>query len=524
MKRSDWIMLGVGGLILSIVIAWFQRVPGYMDAEYYYAGGMRIASGQCQTEPFIWNYLDDPTGLPHPSFSYWMPMASILAGAGMWITGQLEFFSARIFFFMLSGIIPILTATLTLKLGGNQKQARLAGWFAIFSGFYAIYTGITETFAISMAIGSCLLLVLASNWGLLIRCLVGGALAGLMHLTRADGLLWLGAIGIWVGLEYLRLRPMLDLRTIGKAASIAILAYGIVMSPWFLRNLNEWGSILPPGGSRTLWLTDYNQTYVYPASDLSFSALKASGIGEILLTRLNAAWINLKTIIVIQGGIALLPLIIVGGWQLRRNIIVKTGTGMWLGMFLFMSLVFPFAGSRGGFFHSGAAIQPLIWATAAIGLNKMIEWGRDARNWQLKTAWNFFSTGLVILMAFLTIFIVNNRVVGNEENSIWSEGADRYSAVENWLRQQDEEGSIVMVNNPPGYYVAGKRAAIVIPYGELEIVQEVAKRYGAIFLVLEENTTPQMKEYFDSPRSVPGLKYLEKAGEAQIYRFEITIP
>lgn len=197
---------------------------------------------------------------------------------------------------------------------------------------------------------------------------------------------------------------------------------------------------------------------------------------------------------------------------------------MWLGMFLFMSLVFPFAGSRGGFFHSGAAIQPLIWATAAIGLNKMIEWGRDARNWQLKTAWNFFSTGLVILMAFLTIFIVNNRVVGNEENSIWSEGADRYSAVENWLRQQDEEGSIVMVNNPPGYYVAGKRAAIVIPYGELEIVQEVAKRYGAIFLVLEENTTPQMKEYFDSPRSVPGLKYLEKAGEAQIYRFEITIP
>jgi hypothetical protein len=451
-------------------------------------------------------------------------MASILAGAGMWITGQLEFFSARIFFFVLSGIIPILTATLTLKLGGNQKQARLAGWFAVFSGFYAIYTGITETFAISMALGSCLLLILATDWSLLKRCLAAGALVGLMHLTRADGLLWLGAIGIWVGLEFFRLRPVLDFRTIVQAVCLSILAYGIIMSPWFLRNLNEWGSILPPGGSRTLWLTDYNQTYVYPASNLSFSTWRTSGIGEILSTRLNAMWMNIKTILVIQGGIALLPLVIVGGLQLRRNIIVKTGAGMWLGVFLFMSFVFPFAGSRGGFFHSGAAIQPLLWAIAAIGLNKMIEWGREVRNWHPKTAWNFFSTGLVILMAFLTIFIVINRVIGNEEGKNWSEGADRYSAVESWLRQKGEEGSIVMVNNPPGYYVAGQRAAIVIPYGELEIVQEVAKRYGAIFLVLEENTTPQMKEYFESPRSVPGLKYLEKAGEAQIYRFEPKIP
>jgi hypothetical protein len=525
MKQVDWLKLFAGGLLLAICIAILQPVPGYMDAEYYYAGGLRIANNLWRSEPFLWNYLDNPVGLPHASFSYWMPIASVLAAGGMRLTGNMDFSSARIPFILLSGLVPLLTAKITLKLGSPARQARLAGWLAVFSGFYALYTGITETFSIYMVLGCSLILVLASDWNLWKRGLAAGAIVGLMHLTRADGFIWLGAAGLWIFLEWRRLRPMIGFRQVLEMLGLTVVAYLVITSPWYLRNLGEWGSLMPPGGNLTLWLTDYNQTYSYPVKSLTFATWWNSGLKEILLARGNALWLNFKTLVAVQGSVALLPLILIGGWRLRRNLIVQTGGLMWLGLLFLMTISFPFSGSRGGFFHSGAAVQPLLWALAAIGLDQVIEWGSKVRGWRKATAWKFFATGLVVLMAFVTIFIGSSRLFGTgegEEN--WSAGFDRYQAVESWLRDQGGEGSIVMVNNPPGYYVAGRRAAIVIPYGNLETVKTVAERYGAVFLVLEKNSTPQLKDLFMSPHSTPGLTYLAGVGGAQIFQFEGQIP
>jgi hypothetical protein len=55
------------GLIAALFVAAFQSAPGYMDADYYYAGGRTLATGHGFTEMVLWNYLDNPAGLPHPS-------------------------------------------------------------------------------------------------------------------------------------------------------------------------------------------------------------------------------------------------------------------------------------------------------------------------------------------------------------------------------------------------------------------------------------------------------------------------
>ena len=52
-----------------------------MDAEYYYGMGLRIAQQGVLTEPFLWNYLHPVNGLPHPGFTYWMPLPAFLAAA-----------------------------------------------------------------------------------------------------------------------------------------------------------------------------------------------------------------------------------------------------------------------------------------------------------------------------------------------------------------------------------------------------------------------------------------------------------
>ncbi|HQN44554.1 MAG TPA: hypothetical protein PLA25_10495, partial [Anaerolineaceae bacterium] len=87
--RSQSIAFRVWPILLVINLAvialcWqFQRSPGYMDSAYYYIGARQLASGQSLTEPILWNYLDDPAGLPHPSHTYWMPLTSLVSSLGM---------------------------------------------------------------------------------------------------------------------------------------------------------------------------------------------------------------------------------------------------------------------------------------------------------------------------------------------------------------------------------------------------------------------------------------------------------
>jgi hypothetical protein len=113
MSRGSYLLMGILGLLAVCGAAAFQHSPGYMDADYYYMGGTRLAGGYGFTEEILWNYLDDPAGVPHPSHGYWMPLVSLLAAAGMLISGKIEFSSALIFI-LLAACIPPHRAALRL--------------------------------------------------------------------------------------------------------------------------------------------------------------------------------------------------------------------------------------------------------------------------------------------------------------------------------------------------------------------------------------------------------------------------
>src|SRR5512137_461345 len=109
MSRSRWLVLVVLGMLTAGSMAAFVRVPGYMDAEYYYATAIELSEGRGFQEPFLWNYLDDPASLPHPSHLYWMPAVSVIAAAGLKVLGA-GFRSAQLPFVILAAGLPALTA------------------------------------------------------------------------------------------------------------------------------------------------------------------------------------------------------------------------------------------------------------------------------------------------------------------------------------------------------------------------------------------------------------------------------
>ena len=593
MSTRHYFLLYVLSLTILILVAQQQVAPGYMDAEYYFAGGLQLVRGQGFSEPYLWNYLSDPPGLPAPSHAYWMPLASLLAALSMIFSGAETFAAARVPFILLAAAVPPLTSALSYTLRSRRDLALLAGILAAISGFYLPFLSTTATFAPYMFLGAVFFLlakrvinpiaITHSDLNAVERSSVSsstpppdftsdnllarthifssfnqpagrflfslGIVVGLMYLTRSDGLLYL-LLAIIVAIIHTRkllhhphehnshpeissagrrslftanLSLKLSLPSITSyltSTTLLLLGFFISTLPWFIRNIFAFSSPFPPGASYTLWLTNYDQLFSYPASVLSFDHWWSSGISAIFNARLWSLSQNLQTTLGVQGLVFLLPLILIASWRLRHDPVVRLGALAYLFTLVAMTLVFPFAGARGGFFHSGAAFQPLFWALAPIGLENFVSWGSSLRGWRSNQALQVFSVGLVALALLLTALTTLPRLLPEHGGEApWNQGQAAYSRIEAALVAAGaSDGDVVLVNNPPGYFLASGRPSLVIPDGEPSTTLTVADRYSASYLLLDQHLPQGLKELYQNPTDHPYFDYITNFESTHIFK------
>jgi hypothetical protein len=517
MSWRHYLILFIIGLLVPFAISRFQNLPGYMDADYYFAGGVELAKGNGFNEPYLWNYLDDPQGLPHPSHTYWMPLASIVSAIGMWIAGQTTYAAGRFPFILLSACVPVLTATLAFDISRNSLLAIISGLLSIFSLYYAPFMPVPDNYAIFMMLGSSFLL-LAPRKGKWTPVALG-ALAGLMTLARSDGLLWLGLAGLTVMWKSTNKNDGTTnsfqewITLIVPAGLLVTLGYLIVMGGWHYRSYTLFDSFMTPGGGRLLWLENYNQTFSYPADTITREGFLNAGWGAAINVRLKALGSNFGNTFAAQGGIFLFPFILIGLWQLRKEFRTRIAVTGWAILFFIMTIVFPFAGARGSFFHAGAAFQPMWWVAAPVGLNVVISFTRR-RGLFAENAYKIFQGMLVVLAVFMTYYLVSLRVLGE-----WATEDGVYAKVEQVFIENGISPQVgVIVRNPPGYYISSGRPAIALPYGDESVIKRVAKRYGASLLVLESSGTfESIQALYDDPKDTDILTYLGEVDEAKLY-------
>jgi 4-amino-4-deoxy-L-arabinose transferase-like glycosyltransferase len=470
-----------------------------MDAEYYFVTGREVARGQGLVEPFLWNYLDDPVGLPHPSYMYWMPLTSLMAASAMRILGD-TFRAAQIPFILLTLTLPLLTALVCLRLTGNPSRSFLAGLLAALPGYFLPYLLTTDAFALYAWLGTLAFLAMTeanrrAAWGWWVGA---GLLVGLCHLTRADGVLLLAP-------AFLALLLTRRGRPIGTVGLLA--GYGFVLAAWLARNLAATGSLMPAGTTRTLWLTSYDELFSFPASMLSSARWWNSGLRAILDARLAAAWSNLKTLVAVDGVILLGPFMALGAWRLRRRIEVWLGLCYLAALFLVMSFVFPFAGARGGFFHSGASVMPLLWALAPAGLDAAVGWVAARRRWRTQEAQRVLGLSAAGLVALVTASLFWSRVISTMPgSSAWGAGETFYGEVGKQIRALEVDPGIVAVNNPPGFYLATTLPAVVIPDGPPESLRQVLAQYRVAWVVLDANHPQGLTGVYTHPEAFPWLR------------------
>ena len=512
----DYFLLFVLALIVALVIVRLEPVPGYMDADYYYAGGKQLASGHGFSDPFLWNYLDHPQGLPHPSNSYWNPLAAIIAAGGMALTGRLDFLSARIGFVLMAVLAPMVTAALAYRITRRRSLALSAGLLAIFSGYYLPFIVTTDNYSLYLLMGASYFLILDKLT--LPKAILLGMLAGFFNLARGDGLLWLPLTLFAVMVLAYRQVPTESLKKRILHSVIygflALLGYLLVMGAWFVRNLVAFGTVMPPGSGYVLWMTSYNQLFSFTPEIYTFQSWLASGLLEALSVRASALWQNLGTAFFAQGMIFLFPLILVGGWKSRHVFRVQIAFLGWLCLLMAESLLFPFAGVRGGFFHAGTAFQPIWFVLAPIGLDGLL--ARMARkNRTYISAGKLFPAILVVIMILFSSLLVKMRVI----DSSWNEGESLYLKTEQILmKQAARPDAIVMVRNPPAYFVMTGRQAIVVPYGDAQTLLAVARKYNAAYVILEQiGPNSPLHDLYEHPENYPEFSPLGVLGDNSIF-------
>lgn len=243
---------------------------------------------------------------------------------------------------------------------------------------------------------------------------------------------------------------------------------------------------------------------------------------SILTVRWQALLENLKTLIGVQTEIFLLPLMFLGALKLGKQKAALFGLAMEGGTLFMMSMVFPFAGWRGGFLHSGAALQPLFWALVPIGLDRFVQWGVKNRKWHRQNAFRTFSSGLILLSIGFTAYIYTQRVIGPDFNHpLWSSSYNQAKIIEERLLQvgaAPEER--IIINNPPGYYAANGRPAIVTPNGDVETLLAVAQKYQAAYLVLEKDHVTGLDDLYQNPRDVAGLDYIDHFNDVFLFKVQ----
>ena len=489
--RSDWLWLALVGLLVQGFWALQLDYPSYTDAYYYATNGQRLAQGYGFTEQIIWVYLDDPAGLPTPSHTYWMPLASLLAAAGYLIHDS--FRGAQLFFWLLAGLLPLLTAAIVVWLGGQRWQFWLAGLLTAAGGFYAHFLSQPSTFApFAWAGGGCLLALAIANRDLtgfkqaqpanlsgLKWWLLAGLLAGLAHLTRADGLLLL-AVG---GLIWLR-----QWRSGGALAALLI-GYGLVMGGWLLRNGLVLGTPLPTSGTQTIFLTSYADIFAYGRS-FDLAHLLAWGWPEIIRSRLDGLSVALQTFVAVSGYIVLTPFVIWGWLYVARQKGARLAPMSWyaLALLLAMSLLFTLPGSNGGLFHSSTALWPWCMALAAIGLDRAVAWlALRRRNWRPEEARRVYA-GIFVLAAFgLSGLVGLSRGPG-----VVASEAEVYGEIRELL----PETAVVFAGDAPALHYHTGLSALSAPNEPPDVLLAMARRYQATHLLLDSSPPPALADLY----------------------------
>ena len=484
--RRDLAILFGAALVLRAIAAALVPWPPYLDASYYTVVAENLAAGNGFNLPVIWAYLEvgsqipQDAALPIPSNAHWPPLGPIVATAGMLLLGP-GWTAGQVPMVLLAALLPPLTYLVGLELFRSRKIAIASGILALFPGpLFVLYPAI-DNFAVFGLAGT--LVLYASMravgserpgpW-----LVAAGAAAALAALTRIDGVLltvapataWLIGRG-WTPWQRGGGRPSWAW---GFASAAAFL---LVLAPWLLRNLAVFGTPMPSAGGHTLWITSYNEQFSI-GHEVSLATYLDWGWANIIGSKL-VAWATVAgRTMVLLGGFLVLPF--VGGLlAFRRRPELAPFVVYFALMFVIMGGLFTFHAPQGAWYHSAPAWLGFAYPVAIAGIAPTFGWlGRYWRFLRRRQTHRFLAA--VGLLAALVLSITGSMSLYGG----WVSGRERDEAAASFFVERGLTDDVVMYRDAAALHLISGNPAIAIPYDPYPVIEEVARAYGARWLVV----------------------------------------
>lgn len=478
------LVLFVVALLARVFVSAAWSEPAYPDAYYYANVARQLASGNGFQVDYIWNFVEvggrlPAVGtLPIPSNAHWMPLAALVQVPFIWLLGPTALASGLPFW-----LAAAATAPLTYAIGRDASlpgwQAALAGLLAAMPGAVAPYLGQPDNFALFMLLGALALWLCARAMrGDRRSFALGGVVVGLAFLARNDGVL-LAVPFAFAFVADLR-RPRYD-RIIGwRWASVAALLCLLVTAPWLLRQLDVFGSLSPSTASgRILFIREYRELYS-ASSETTLASFLAQGPVALLRSRLEGLASALTIFAAMPLLLILVPVLVVGIWQRRRDASFQPWLIYLVVLFVFSALVSAVHVAQGTFIHSAVALVPHAYLLSLVGLSVVVGWVAAHRSsWDPPRATRNLSVitvgAVIVISAAATTMTLR----------VWGQEVDGRREVLAALARHGEPGDRLMSPDAGAYRYRGGWPGVVTPDDPLVTVEEALRLYGVRWLALE---------------------------------------
>lgn len=492
------VALFVLALAVRAVLVALYPDPAYPDSYYYVEVARSIAAGNGLNVDFIWIFAEvgaripDVPALPIPSNAHWLPLASLLQAPFISLLGPTALASA-----LPGALIGAVAAPLTWAIardaGSSPNAARAAGVLIAVPGAVTVFMVQPETFPITMP------LVAATLWAAA-RGLRGdgrafalaGLLAGVLALTRNDGVLLAGTLGlIWLADRTRSLRGRRSSRSwshvddrppISVAAGVAALVlFLVVIGPWWARQLAVFGSISPTSSSgAALWIRDFREWNSIVA-DPSLATFMAQGWGPILASRLDGLTAALTIFAVLVCSVVLVPFLLAGAMAKRHSPDFQPWFAYTFVVFAGATILYPVHVPGGTFIHTAIGLAPHVAILSVEGIVALVGLLSVRRSsWNRSQADGVFTWGIVALVVAVAVVFGRPVQVG------WDAArAPRQQLAAELVRLGVPRDDRILSIDAGGMKYWTGHPGVVTPDDPIEVIESVARAYDMRWLVVE---------------------------------------
>ncbi len=465
-----WVCCAIFGAALLIRLLLVTRIvfPPLDDPAFYIQTARNLVAGRGLVIDVVWSQFVPFAAVTHPSHEFWMPMTTALMAVFIRLFAD-TLFVTQLPDVLAGALLPVITYAFGRTIWKDQRRWSLMAAVLLMPAATLVYQAASsDSSAMYALISTSTLLMAASaiDRRSIKRSGLAGVLCALSYLTRSHGSLLPIAFGL-CGAIRLRHERSIMLKML-IAGSIGYFVFAV---PWWLRDLNAFGTIQPIPFGTIAAARNYNDWFNYTNLPM-LGDLVTYDLGANLLLRLNAVWHALGVILLISFpfGLIGLPMITFRRESIYRLFVVYSAF-----LFLGFSFLFPTSATTGSFYHSAGAFAPF----AAIGCVLLIQKMRARPIGRL--------IGLAIYSTCMVLIVIQSAVAWPNAINLSQTDHAKFAAAADWLRQNVPADQTVMATQAHSLnYMSGYPAVTLPKNQEVSIVRQMADRYNVRYVVVTE--------------------------------------